>query len=87
MRAYSFLFTFDVPEVLFSFKQITAHLTTLSTYRIKQDAAEKHYPQYGCDSGDRVVFEKLDASTNHHQDQEQAAYDWIILLCHQTIVM
>src|SRR5215212_8984457 len=50
MRAYSFLFTLDIPEILFPFKKISAYLTTPSTHGKKQEASEKHYPKYACDS-------------------------------------
>jgi hypothetical protein len=73
MRAYSFLFTLNIPEILFPFKKISAHLTTPSTDGKKQEASEKHNPKYACDSGDRIVFEKLYAGTNSQQDQKQTA--------------
>lgn len=86
MRAYSFLLTLNGPEILFSFKKITAHLTTLSTHGVEQEDSKKHYANYTCDSGHRIVFEELHAGTDSQQDQKQTAYDGIILLCHQNIV-
>jgi hypothetical protein len=70
MRAHSFLFTLNVPEILFSFKKITTHLTTLSTHGIKQEASEKNYHNYASDSGNRIVFEKLYTRTKSQQTQE-----------------
>jgi hypothetical protein len=84
MRAYSFLFTLNVPEIPFSLQKITTHLTTLSTHSIKKQPTKNYYPNYSSDSGNRIVFEKLHARANSQHNQEQTADDWTILSCHKT---
>lgn len=70
MRAYSFLFAVNVPEILFPFKKVTTHLATFSAHGIKQQASDKNYSNNSSDSGDRIVFEKLYASANGEQNQK-----------------
>ena len=70
MRADSFLFPLDGPEILFPFQIITTHSTALSTHSVKQQPSEKYQSNYSNDSDDGIVFEKLYARTDSKQNQE-----------------
>jgi hypothetical protein len=70
MRADSFLFAINGPEILFPFQIITTDPTALSTHSVKQQPTEKYQSNYCGDSDDGIVFEKLYASTNSQQNQE-----------------